>query len=143
MMNLEPNSDFVLLEMEEPKLDNGLVLPHGDSKLPQQYARFKVVAVGPGRMSASGEMIPITVAVNDYVLIPPPIQINEKAAPRMPCEFIRVGEPEAQGRTLFFIHASDIICKVTGEYRTLPGLVLGRAVDERVRKAANGVVVHA
>lgn len=122
-MTIKPNSDYVLLEMEEPQLAGGLVVAGQNTKLANPYQRFIVREIGPGRMTAAGEMIPIMFVKGDYVLVPPPIQLSASQPPRMPCDFIRIGEPEAGGKVLFLIHADNILCKVKGEYIPFPEII--------------------
>jgi chaperonin GroES len=66
-MNLQPLEDRIVVrpaEAEEMTV-SGLVIPDSAKEKPQQGA---VLAVGPGRRSESGDLIPTDVAVGDTVV---------------------------------------------------------------------------
>ncbi len=66
-MNLQPLEDRIVVrpaEAEE-KTASGLVIPDTAKEKPQQG---EVLAVGPGRRSDSGELIPLDIAVGDVVI---------------------------------------------------------------------------
>jgi chaperonin GroES len=66
-MNLQPLEDRIVVrpaEAEE-KTASGLVIPDSAKEKPQQG---EVLAVGPGRRSDSGELIPLDIAVGDKVV---------------------------------------------------------------------------
>ncbi|MFZ4517223.1 MAG: co-chaperone GroES [Microthrixaceae bacterium] len=66
-MNLQPLEDRIVVrpaEAEE-KTASGLVIPDTAKEKPQQG---EVLAVGPGRRSDAGELIPLDIAVGDKVV---------------------------------------------------------------------------
>jgi chaperonin GroES len=66
-MNLQPLEDRIVVrpaEAEE-KTASGLVIPDTAKEKPQQG---EVLAVGPGRRSDSGELIPMEISVGDKVV---------------------------------------------------------------------------
>ena len=66
-MSLQPLEDRIVVrpaEAEE-KTASGLVIPDTAKEKPQQG---EVLAVGPGRRSDSGELIPLDIAVGDTVV---------------------------------------------------------------------------
>ena len=66
-MNLQPLEDRIVVrpaEAEE-KTASGLVIPDSAKEKPQQG---EVLAVGPGRRSDSGELIPLDISVGDRVV---------------------------------------------------------------------------
>jgi chaperonin GroES len=66
-MDLQPLGDRVIVEAleEEETTSSGIVLPDTAKEKPQ---RGRVLAVGPGARSESGEIIPMEVAVGDEVI---------------------------------------------------------------------------
>jgi chaperonin GroES len=81
-MNIKPLSDYILIEpiREEEKTKSGILLPETvDKERPEQG---KVVAVGSGKMTSSGKIIPIEVKVGQKVLFtkygPNEIKVDEK-----------------------------------------------------------------
>ena len=66
-MKFKPLSDRVILEQEEPenKTASGIVLPDTAQEKPQTG---KVVAVGPGKTTDEGKLIPSAVKVGDTVV---------------------------------------------------------------------------
>lgn len=60
-------SDRVLLKRIVPKSSSPIELP--DEVKKREANRFDVVAVGPGRMADSGEVIPPPVSVGDVVMV--------------------------------------------------------------------------
>ena len=66
-MKLKPLSDRVVVKPEEAeeKTASGIILPDTAKEKPQLG---KIVAVGKGKMSDSGNMIKMDVKVNDKVL---------------------------------------------------------------------------
>ncbi len=67
-MKIKPLSDHILIEpiKEEERTETGILLPQtAEQERPEQG---KVIAVGPGRKTASGKVIPITVKPGDKVL---------------------------------------------------------------------------
>ena len=66
-MNIRPLRDRIVLkrlEEQEQKV-GGIIIPDSAKEKPQQG---KVVAVGTGRVSDEGKVIPLDVKVNDTVL---------------------------------------------------------------------------
>jgi chaperonin GroES len=66
-MDLQPLGDRLIVEAleEEETTSSGIVLPDTAKEKPQ---RGRVLAVGPGARSESGEIIPMEVAVGDEVI---------------------------------------------------------------------------
>ncbi len=67
-MNIKPLSNHILLEpiKQDKKTDTGILLPETvEEKRPEQA---KVIAVGPGRKTASGKIIPVDIKPGDTVL---------------------------------------------------------------------------
>ena len=66
-MDLQPLGDRVIVEAleEEETTSSGIVLPDTAKEKPQ---RGRVLAVGPGARSESGEVIPMEVAVGDEII---------------------------------------------------------------------------
>ncbi|WP_064604367.1 co-chaperone GroES [Photobacterium sp. J15] len=66
-MNIRPLHDKLIIERQEVenKSEGGIVLT---SKSAKQSNRGKVVAVGKGRYSANGELIPLDVKTGDIVI---------------------------------------------------------------------------
>ncbi len=66
-MNLQPLDDRIVVRQNEAeeKTASGLVIPDTAKEKPQQG---EVLAVGPGRRSDTGELIPLDVAVGDTVV---------------------------------------------------------------------------
>ena len=67
-MNLKPLSNHIFVEpfAEEKVTDFGIIIP--DTVKKGSLLQGKVVAVGPGKTSDSGHLIPISVKVGDVVL---------------------------------------------------------------------------
>jgi chaperonin GroES len=65
-----PTDDLVVLEAvaSGDMTEGGIVVPIGVQK---QFEHYRVVAVGPGRITAAGQLIPVRVAVGDLVLASP------------------------------------------------------------------------
>jgi chaperonin GroES len=66
-MDLQPLGDRLIVEVleEEETTVGGIVLPDTAREKPQ---RGKVLAVGPGSRSDSGELIPLDVAAGDEII---------------------------------------------------------------------------
>ena len=66
-MNLQPLDDRIVVRQNEAeeKTASGLVIPDTAKEKPQQG---EVLAVGPGRRSDTGELIPLDIAVGDTVV---------------------------------------------------------------------------
>ena len=81
-MNIKPLSDHILIEpiKEEEKTKAGILLPETVEKdRPEQGS---VIAVGPGKKTSKGEIIPLEVKVGDRVLFskygPSEIKVEDK-----------------------------------------------------------------
>jgi chaperonin GroES len=81
-MNIKPISDHILIEpmKAEEKTKGGILLPQTSDKERQEQGT--VIAVGPGKVTASGKVIPMEVKVGDKVLFtkygPQEIKIDNK-----------------------------------------------------------------
>lgn len=81
-MKIKPLSDHILIEpiKEREKTKAGILLPETAEK--ERPEQGKVIAVGPGRKTASGKIIPLEVKVGDRVLFtkygPNEIKIDDK-----------------------------------------------------------------
>jgi len=66
-MKMKPLSDRVVIKPSPPddKVQGGIIIPDTAKEKPQ---KGKVVAVGPGRISDTGEVIPMGIKVGDTVL---------------------------------------------------------------------------
>jgi len=67
-MNIKPLSDHILIEpvKEEEKTKAGIFLPETASK--EKSEEGKVIAVGPGKKTDDGKIVPVSVRVGDKVL---------------------------------------------------------------------------
>ena len=81
-MNIKPLSDYILIEpiKEEEKTKAGILLPQTAEK--ERPEQGRVIAVGPGRKTLSGKVIPVDVKKGDKVLFtkysPNEIKIDDK-----------------------------------------------------------------
>jgi len=81
-MKIKPLSDHVLIEpiKEEEKTKTGILLPETAEK--ERPEQGKVIAVGPGRRTEKGEIIPISVKPGQKVLFtkygPNEIKVDNK-----------------------------------------------------------------
>ncbi|HOS88376.1 MAG TPA: co-chaperone GroES [Candidatus Pacearchaeota archaeon] len=81
-MNIKPISDHILIEpmKAEEKTKGGILLPQTSDKERQEQGT--VIAVGSGKVTASGKIIPMEVKVGDKVLFtkygPQEIKIDNK-----------------------------------------------------------------
>ena len=81
-MNIKPLSDHILIEpiKEEEKTKFGIFLPETAAK--ERSEEGKVIAVGPGKRSENGEIIPVSVKPGDKVLFtkygPNEIKVEDK-----------------------------------------------------------------
>lgn len=66
-MKIKPLADRIVLKVveAEEKTKSGIVLPDTAKEKPQQG---EVVAVGPGKYSEDGKLLPMSVKVGDMVL---------------------------------------------------------------------------
>lgn len=81
-MIIKPLSDHILIEpiKEEEKTKTGILLPEtAEREKPEQG---KIIAVGPGRKTSSGKIVPLGVKVGDKVLFtkygPNEIKVEDK-----------------------------------------------------------------
>lgn len=67
-MNIKPLSDHVVIEplKQEEKTKSGILLPETVEK--ERPEQGKIVAVGPGKKTDDGKIIPLEVKVGDTVL---------------------------------------------------------------------------
>ncbi|MDP2864554.1 MAG: co-chaperone GroES [bacterium] len=67
-MKIKPLSDHILIEpiKQEEKTKTGILLPETAEK--ERPEQGRVIAVGPGRKTSSGKIIPIEVKVGQKVL---------------------------------------------------------------------------
>ncbi len=81
-MNIKPLSDHILIEpiKEEEKTKTGILLPETAEKEKPEQGR--VIAVGPGRKTTSGKIIPVDVQAGQKVLFtkygPNEIKVDDK-----------------------------------------------------------------
>ena len=66
-MNMKPIGDLVLLELDEikEKTESGIILMENKTG----YVTARVASIGPGLFTATGDRIPMTIAVDDTVMI--------------------------------------------------------------------------
>ena len=66
-MKIKPLSDRVVIKPAPPdeKVQGGIIIPDKAKEKPQ---KGEIVAVGPGKASDTGEIIPMSVKVKDTVL---------------------------------------------------------------------------
>lgn len=81
-MNIKPLSDHILIEpiKEEEKTKSGILLP--DTAEKEKPEQGKVIAVGPGKKTEDGKIIPVEVKPGDVVLFtkygPNEIKVDNK-----------------------------------------------------------------
>jgi len=81
-VNIKPLSDHILIEpvKEEEKTKAGIFLPETANK--EKSEEGKVIAVGPGRKTDDGKIVPVSVRVGDKVLFtkygPSEIKVDDK-----------------------------------------------------------------
>jgi chaperonin GroES len=81
-MNIKPISDHILIEplKEEEKTKTGILLPQTTEK--ERPEQGKIIAVGPGKITASGKIIPMSVKAGDKVFFtkygPSEIKIEDR-----------------------------------------------------------------
>lgn len=96
-MNLKPLSNRVLVEIaeeeKEQKTKSGIVLP--DTAEKKKQTKGKVVAVGPGRMSDTGNRLPMSIKVGDSILFKEPWSEDNKI--------------EEDDKKLFLIEEEDVL----------------------------------
>jgi chaperonin GroES len=66
-MNLSPLHDRVIIKPSQPEevTKGGIIIPDTAKEKPMQG---EVIAVGPGKLTEEGKLIPLTVKVGDKVL---------------------------------------------------------------------------
>jgi len=81
-MNIKPLSDHILIEpiKEEEKTKAGIFLPETANK--EKSETGKVIAIGPGKKTDDGKIVPLSVKPGDKVLFskygPNEIKVEEK-----------------------------------------------------------------
>lgn len=81
-MKIKPLSDHILIEPleREEKTKSGILLPETAEK--ERPEQGKVIAVGPGRKTSSGKIIPLGIKRGDKVLFskygPNEIKVDDK-----------------------------------------------------------------
>jgi len=81
-MIIKPLSDHILLEplKQEEKTKSGILLPESVEK--EKPEQGKVIAVGPGKKTEDGKVIPLEVKAGDVVLFkkygPDEIKVEDK-----------------------------------------------------------------
>ena len=81
-MEIKPLSDHILIEQmkQEEKTKTGILLPETVEK--EKPEQGKVIAVGPGKKTSSGKVIPLEVRKGDIVLFtkygPNEVKIGDK-----------------------------------------------------------------
>lgn len=81
-MKIKPLSDHILIEPleREEKTKSGILLPETAEK--ERPEQGKVIAVGPGRKTSSGKIIPLEIKRGDKVLFskygPNEIKVDDK-----------------------------------------------------------------
>lgn len=93
---IRPLEDRVVVEPleAEEKTSGGIYIPEAAKEKPQ---RGKVLAVGPGKRTDSGELIPMTVAIGDVVVYG-----------RYSGNDVKVGESEVK-----ILREGDILARLT------------------------------
>lgn len=81
-MQIKPISDHILIEpiKEEEKTKTGILLPETAEK--EKPEQGKIIAVGPGRKTSSGKIVPLSVRAGQTVLFskcgPNEIKVDDK-----------------------------------------------------------------
>lgn len=81
-MNIKPLFDYVLIEpiKEEEKTESGIILPKTAEK--ERPEQGRVIAVGPGKRTKGGEIVPVSVKPGQKVLFtkygPNEIKVDNK-----------------------------------------------------------------
>jgi len=81
-MKIRPLSDHILIEpiKQEERTKTGILLPETAEK--ERPEQGRIIAVGPGRKTSSGKIIPMDVKVGDKVLFtkygPNEIKMNDR-----------------------------------------------------------------
>jgi len=95
-MNIKPLGDHILIEpiKEEEKTKAGIFLPETASK--EKSEEGKIIAVGPGKKTDDGKLIPVSVKPGDKVLF-------TKYGPN---------EVKAEGKEYLIARESDILAVI-------------------------------
>jgi len=81
-MQIKPLADHVVIEplKQEEKTKSGILLPETAQK--ERPEQGKIIAVGPGRKTDEGKVVPLDVKVGDIVLFtkygPNEVKVDEK-----------------------------------------------------------------
>jgi len=81
-MQIKPLADHVVIEplKQEEKTKSGILLPETAQK--ERPEQGKIIAVGPGRKTDEGKVVPLDVIVGDIVLFtkygPNEVKVDEK-----------------------------------------------------------------
>lgn len=81
-MNIQPTNDHILIEpiSQEEVTKSGIILPETVEK--ERPEQGKVIAVGPGRKTSSGKIIPMDVKVGDTIIFtkygPTEVEVGSK-----------------------------------------------------------------
>ncbi|HEX9721708.1 MAG TPA: co-chaperone GroES [Candidatus Paceibacterota bacterium] len=81
-MNIKPLADHVVIEplKQEEKTKSGIILP--DTAEKERPEQGKVIAVGPGKKTEDGKVIPMDIKVGDTVLFtkygPNEVKVGDK-----------------------------------------------------------------
>ena len=81
-MNIKPLADHVVIEplKQEEKTASGIILPETAEK--ERPEQGKVIAVGPGRKTEDGKVVPLDIKVGDVVLFtkygPNEVKVGDK-----------------------------------------------------------------
>jgi chaperonin GroES len=81
-MKIRPLSNFILIEPidQEEKTEAGILLPQSAEK--EKPEQGKVIAVGPGKRTSSGKIIPLEIKKGDRVIFtkygPNEIKVDRK-----------------------------------------------------------------
>jgi chaperonin GroES len=81
-MQIKPLSDHIVIEplKQEEKTESGIILP--DTAEKERPEQGKVIAVGPGKKTDDGKVIPIDINVGDTVLFtkygPNEVKVGDK-----------------------------------------------------------------
>ena len=81
-MNIKPLADHILIEpiKEEEKTKGGIFLPETAEK--EKSEQGKIIAIGPGKKTDEGKIIPLSVKPGDRVLFskygPSEIKVDDK-----------------------------------------------------------------
>ena len=81
-MNIKPLADYILIEpiKRDEKTKSGILLP--DSAEKESPEQGKVIAVGPGKKTSEGKIIPMEIKPGDRVLFtkygPNEIKVEDK-----------------------------------------------------------------